>query len=46
MFDRIGGPKRLEWLDTTNHIDLYDNPTHVDPAIDLLAAFFTRGLKP
>jgi uncharacterized protein len=46
MFDRIDGPKRLEWLDTTNHIDLYDNPRYVDPAIDLLARFLTRGLSP
>ena len=45
MFDRIGGPKRLEWLDTTNHIDLYDNPAFVEPAIDLLAAFFAEHLQ-
>jgi hypothetical protein len=44
MFDRIGGPKRLVWLDTTNHIDLYDNPVFVEPAIDLLAAFFSEQL--
>jgi fermentation-respiration switch protein FrsA (DUF1100 family) len=24
--------KEFLWLDTTNHIDLYDNPTYVDPA--------------
>jgi uncharacterized protein len=46
MFDRIDGPKRLEWLDTTNHIDLYDNPAFVEPAIDLLASFFAEHLQP
>lgn len=44
MFDKIGEPKRLVWLDTTNHIDLYDNPTYVDPAVDLLADFFAQRL--
>lgn len=43
-FARLGEPKRLEWLDTTNHIDLYDNPVFVDPAIDLLATFFAEHL--
>jgi fermentation-respiration switch protein FrsA (DUF1100 family) len=45
MFDRIDPPKRLEWLDTTNHIDLYDDPVFVEPAIDLLTAFFSEQLS-
>ena len=34
VYDRIDGTKALMWLDTTNHIDLYDQPAYVDPAID------------
>jgi len=32
-YDRIEGTKELMWLDTTNHIDLYDQDEYVDPAI-------------
>ncbi len=43
-FDRAGEPKRLLWLDTTNHIDLYDEPKYVDPAVDAVAAWFDQHL--
>lgn len=43
-FDRAGEPKRLLWLDTTNHIDLYDEPKYVDPAVDAVAAWFDEHL--
>jgi hypothetical protein len=43
-FDRAGEPKRLLWLDTTNHIDLYDEPKYVDPAIDAVAAWLGEHL--
>jgi fermentation-respiration switch protein FrsA (DUF1100 family) len=43
-FDRAGEPKRLLWLDTTNHIDLYDEPKCVDPAVDAVAAWFDEHL--
>ncbi len=33
-YDRIGGTKDLMWLDTTNHIDLYDQAAYVQPAIE------------
>lgn len=36
--------KHLEWLDTSNHIDLYDNPVFVEPAVDALAAWFDEHL--
>ncbi len=36
-YDRIDGTKELMWLDTANHIDLYDQPAFVDPAIDRIA---------
>ena len=43
-FDRIGGPKELVWLDTTNHIDLYDQPQYVEPAVDRVAAWMDEHL--
>ena len=43
-FDRIGGPKELMWLDTTNHIDLYDQPQYVEPAVDRVAAWMDEHL--
>jgi hypothetical protein len=45
-FDRAGEPKDLLWLDTTNHIDLYDVPAYVDPAVAATVAWFDRHLDP
>jgi fermentation-respiration switch protein FrsA (DUF1100 family) len=45
-FDRAGEPKELLWLDTTNHIDLYDVPAYVDPAVAAAVAWFDRHLAP
>ena len=45
-FERAGEPKRLVWLDTTNHIDLYDVPGYVDPAVAAAVAWFDRHLAP
>jgi len=36
--------KTFYWLDTTNHIDLYDNPTYVEPATDRVSAWLTDHL--
>ncbi len=43
-FDRVTGPKEFLWLDTTNHIELYDNPTFVDPAVDRVADWMRSNL--
>ena len=43
-FERAGEPKKLVWLDTTNHIDLYDVPGYVDPAVAATVAWFDRHL--
>ena len=32
-YDLAGEPKEILWLDTSNHIDLYDNEKYVSPAI-------------
>jgi uncharacterized protein len=46
VFDRAGEPKRLVWLDTTCHIDLYDDPTYVAPAVVEVAGWFAEHLRP
>ncbi len=43
-FDRIEGTKELMWLDTTNHIDLYDQSDYVDPAIDRITEWMAEYL--
>jgi fermentation-respiration switch protein FrsA (DUF1100 family) len=46
VFDRATGPKEIEWLDTSNHIDLYDQPQLVQPAVERAATFFAEHLAP
>lgn len=36
--------KEFVWLDTTNHIDLYDNPAYTDPAAARLTGWLTERL--
>ncbi|MGE5136512.1 MAG: alpha/beta hydrolase [Gemmatimonadota bacterium] len=38
------GDKEFVWLDTSNHIDLYDNPVFVDPAAAHLAGWLLKRL--
>ncbi len=45
-FARAGEPKKLVWLDTSNHIDLYDVPKFVGPAVDEALAWFYTHLRP
>ncbi|MFD4181511.1 alpha/beta hydrolase [Rhodococcus sp. NPDC058514] len=44
VYDRAGEPKKLVWLPTSNHIDLYDVPEFVQPAFGELTAFFDEHL--
>jgi uncharacterized protein len=44
VYERLPGPKELVWLDTTNHVDLYDVPTYVEPAVERLASWFEQHL--
>ena len=46
VFDRAGGPKDIVWLDTTNHIDLYDVERYVEPAVARCADWFGEHLAP
>ena len=33
------------WLDTTNHVDLYDVATYVDPAVERVAHWMDEYLR-
>lgn len=44
LYDRARGPKDLLWLDTTNHIDLYDVPDYVEPTVRHCADWLTGYL--
>ena len=45
IYQRAQTPdKEFVWLDTTNHIDLYDNPAYVDPAAARLTGWLTERL--
>jgi uncharacterized protein len=46
LVDRATGPKTLEWIETTNHIELYDSEPHLDQALEKLVAFYGRELTP
>jgi fermentation-respiration switch protein FrsA (DUF1100 family) len=46
VFDRATGPKEIEWLESSNHIDIYDRPQLVDPAVERAARFFAEQLAP
>jgi fermentation-respiration switch protein FrsA (DUF1100 family) len=44
LYDRARGPKDILWLDTTNHIDLYDVPDYVEPAVRRCADWLAEHL--
>ena len=44
VYERASEPKEILWLDTTKHIDLYDQPAYVDPAVERASAWFHRYL--
>lgn len=44
VHDRSPGRKALAWVETTNHIDLYDQSAPVDEAVGHLKRFFDREL--
>lgn len=43
-YDRVTSKKEFVWLDTANHVDLYDNPTFVEPAIARAGAWLNDHL--
>jgi hypothetical protein len=40
----LTGPFTAGWLDTTNHIDLFDQPKYVLPAVVATAHWMNRHL--
>jgi uncharacterized protein len=46
VFDRATGPKEIEWLESSNHIDIYDRPELVRPAVARVARFMNERLAP
>ncbi len=44
VFDRATGPKEIEWLESANHIDIYDQPELVEPAVARVARFMAARL--
>lgn len=46
LHERAQGPKEIAWLDTANHIDLYDTQPYVTQGADLTAAFLKKYLSP
>ncbi|TDQ50738.1 alpha/beta hydrolase [Actinorugispora endophytica] len=44
LHERSPGPKEILWLDTTSHIDLYDQEPYVSQAVEATAAFLGDAL--
>jgi fermentation-respiration switch protein FrsA (DUF1100 family) len=44
VYEETGEPKEILWLETTNHIDLYDNEKYVSHAISKIIEWFGRYL--
>lgn len=43
-YQRHDGAKEFVWIEGASHVDLYDKPEYVAPAIDALDRFFVREL--
>jgi uncharacterized protein len=46
IYDRASGYKEIEWIETPNHIDIYDDPKLVVPAVKRVAKFLGEQLAP
>lgn len=44
LHDRLPGARKLVWFDTINHIDLYDRPLFVEPAVARVADWMRTHL--
>jgi fermentation-respiration switch protein FrsA (DUF1100 family) len=45
VFDRAGEPKQLHWIETSNHVELYDQAPFVPEAVDTLVDWLGNNLK-
>ena len=46
VFERATGPKEIEWIETPNHIDIYDRTELVEPAVARVTRFLAEHLAP
>lgn len=44
IYEEAGEPKEILWLDTSNHIDLYDNEKYVSPSTSKIMEWFGKYL--
>jgi fermentation-respiration switch protein FrsA (DUF1100 family) len=44
VYERLGEPRAIYWLPTSNHIELYDDERYVGPAVTRVAAWFDEHL--
>ena len=44
-FQKAVGPKEIVWMEGASHVDLYDKPEYVGPAIDKLTEFYLVNLR-
>lgn len=44
LWELAPNPVDLMVIDGAGHYELYDDPRHVDPAVDRLATFFSKHL--
>ncbi len=44
VYQKTVGPKELFWVEGASHVDLYDKPEYVGPAIDKLTDFYGVNL--
>jgi fermentation-respiration switch protein FrsA (DUF1100 family) len=45
VFDRAGEPKQLHWIETSNHVELYDQAPFVPEAVDTLLGWLGEHLE-
>jgi fermentation-respiration switch protein FrsA (DUF1100 family) len=45
-YDAARGPKQLVWIETHNHIELYDQDPYVSQAVGALVTFLDKHLEP
>lgn len=43
-YQKLVGPKNMFWVEGASHVDLYDKPQYVGPAIEKAAGFFNTNI--
>lgn len=45
VYERAPEPKEVSWIETTNHVELYDGVPHVPQALERIVAWLDENLK-